>query len=62
MEGPGFVLLHVGLWMTALGVFGLRRGEQVNDIILVSVGLCFMTFAHTFGIVMVFRSYHFLRS
>ncbi len=59
-EGPGFVLLHIGLWMTALGVFGLRRGEQVTDIILVALGVAFMTFAHPFGIVMVFSLLPFL--
>lgn len=59
-EGTGFVLLHLGFWLTAIGVFGLRRGKQVNDIILVSLGLCFMVFSHPFGIVMVFSFLPFL--
>ncbi|MEP0190015.1 MAG: hypothetical protein ABJP70_06580 [Erythrobacter sp.] len=59
-EGAGFVLLHVGLWLTAIGVFGLRRGKHVNDIILVSLGLCFMVFSHPFGIVSVFSFLPFL--
>ena len=59
-EGAGFVLLHIGLWLVAIGVFGLRRGKQVNDIILVSLGLCFMVFSHPFGIVSVFSFLPFL--
>ncbi|MFT6474207.1 MAG: hypothetical protein ACJAUS_001923, partial [Qipengyuania sp.] len=45
-EGIGFILVHWGLWLTALGMFSLRRGERVNDLMLVSLGLCLMAFAH----------------
>ena len=59
-EGIGFILVHWGLWLTALGMFSLRRGERVNDLLLVSLGLCLMAFAHPFGMVLVFASLPFL--
>lgn len=59
-EGPGFILLMFGLWFTSLGVFGLRRGHRVNDIILISLGLTLMVFAHPFGIVVAFAMFPFL--
>ena len=59
-EGPGFILLLWGLWFTALGVFGLRRGQRVNDLILISLGMALMAFAHPFGIIVVFAMFPFL--
>ncbi|MBX7480937.1 hypothetical protein [Qipengyuania qiaonensis] len=59
-EGVGFVAIHWGLWLTALGTVGLRRGERVNDLMLVSVGLALMAFAHPFGLLLVFASLPFL--
>ncbi|WP_239805447.1 hypothetical protein [Croceicoccus hydrothermalis] len=59
-EGIGFVVLHWGFWLTALGAFGLRRGERVNDLMLISVGLCIMAFAHPYGLILVFASVPFL--
>ncbi len=59
-EGIGFMMIHWGLWLTALGTFSLRRGERVNDLMLVSVGLSLMAFAHPFGMLLVFASLPFL--
>ena len=59
-EGIGFMLIHWGLWLTALGTFSLRRGERVNDLMLVSAGLSLMAFAHPFGMLLVFASLPFL--
>ena len=59
-EGIGFMMIHWGLWLTALGTFSLRRGERVNDLMLVSVGLALMAFAHPFGMLLVFASLPFL--
>lgn len=59
-EGIGFVFLHIGLWIALLGMFSLRRGERVNDILLVSGGLMIAAFAHPFGMVLVFACLPFL--
>lgn len=59
-EGAGFMAIHWGLWLTALGTFSLRRGERVNDLMLVSLGLALMAFAHPFGLLLVFASLPFL--
>lgn len=59
-EGAGFILLHWGIWLLALGMFNLRRGHRVNDIILVSVALILVSLSHPFGLVLAFASIPFI--
>ncbi|WP_300379114.1 hypothetical protein [Henriciella sp.] len=59
-EGPGFMLLHWGIWLLALGMFNLRRGHRVNDIILVSLALILISLSHPFGMVLAFASLPFI--
>lgn len=59
-EGPGFVLMHWGLWLTAIGLFGLRRRSRINDLILVAMGLTVIAFSHPFGIILIFSCLPFL--
>lgn len=59
-EGPSFIFLLGGVWLTALGTFGLRRAHRVNDIIMVSIGLAIIAFSHPLGILLVFSSIPFL--
>ncbi|MCJ2188865.1 hypothetical protein [Novosphingobium beihaiensis] len=59
-EGPGFMMLLAGFWLFALGMFQLRRGHRVNDIILVSTGLVITGFSHPFGLMLVLGVLPFL--
>lgn len=59
-EGAGFVLLHWGVWLLALGMFQLRRAHRVNDIILVSTALGLIVLAHPFGLVLAFACLPFV--
>ncbi|MBW4331985.1 hypothetical protein KY084_14025 [Stakelama sp. CBK3Z-3] len=59
-EGPGFVLLHWGIWLLALGMFQLGRGHRVNDIILVAIALVIIVLSHPLGLVLAFAGLPFL--
>ncbi|PEQ10494.1 hypothetical protein B2G71_21955 [Novosphingobium sp. PC22D] len=59
-EGPAFVLLHWGVWLLALGMFQLRRGHRVNDIILIALALVLIGLSHPLGLVLTFAVLPFL--
>lgn len=59
-EGPSFMLLHLGYWLFVLGMFQLRRGHRINDLILVALGLAMVGFAHPFGLFLVFGALPFI--
>ncbi|MBB4303177.1 hypothetical protein GGD81_002220 [Rhodobium orientis] len=59
-EGSGFVLLNLGIWLLALGLFNLRQFYRVNDMMLVSVALVVLSFSHPFGAVVAVVSIPFL--
>ncbi|MCW2307718.1 hypothetical protein [Rhodobium gokarnense] len=59
-EGTGGVLVLLGVWLLALGIFNLRRSYRVNDIMLVSIALVVLAFSHPFGAVLAIASIPFL--
>ncbi len=59
-EGAGFVVLQFAIWMLALGMLNLRRGNRVNDVMLVAIALLIIAFSHPFGIILAFAALPFL--